>query len=209
MTTTLLALVILLLAVPKASSSLRGHEKESPFERELQGGGGGASEYGCGRVLQAVFGGNTSGTCEYDVCGTVTFQCPDNFNGLTEITYSISNLSPGKHALHVHEFAVGTGGDDSCLSAGAHWNPMGNNHGSNLDSQRHVGDLGNILADDKGLAEGTLLALVPLRGDEGIRGKSVVVHAGTDDLGLGGDDGSRGVGNAGDRTACGTIDIAE
>jgi superoxide dismutase, Cu-Zn family len=208
MTKTFVALAILLLVVPEASSYLRGHPaEESQFVRDLQSA---AIEYGCARILEAVLtdpsGGNASG---YGVSGSVTFQCPETFNGLTEIVYSISGLTPGKHALHVHEFEIGTDGDDSCLSAGTHWNPMGNNHGSNLDSQRHIGDLGNILADDEGLAEGTLLAYVPLRGELGIRGKSVVVHEGTDDLGLGGDDGSRGVGNAGARPACGTIVIPE
>ena len=71
--------------------------------------------------------------------------------------------------------------------------------------QRHIGDLGNILADEDGAASGTLLAYVPLWGEYGIRGRAVVVHEGTDDLGLGGDDGSRAVGNAGARPGCGTI----
>lgn len=86
-----------------------------------------------------------------------------------------------------------------------HWNPENNNHGGNLNAQRHIGDLGNILADDEGNAKGTLLAKVPLKGGLGINGRSVVVHAGEDDLGTGGDDGSRAVGNAGARPACGTI----
>lgn len=68
-----------------------------------------------------------------------------------------------------------------------------------------IGDLGNILADEDGVAEGSLLAYAPLKGDLGIRGKSVVVHAGTDDLGTGGDDASRAVGNAGARPGCGNI----
>jgi Cu-Zn family superoxide dismutase len=65
--------------------------------------------------------------------------------------------------------------------------------------------LGNILADATGLAEGTLYADTPLEGDSGILGRSVVVHAGEDDLGLGGNPTSRTVGNAGARPACGTI----
>ena len=136
------------------------------------------------------------------VSGTVTFRCPTDFKSeLTEITYSITGLPPGKHALHVHQEPVG----EDCASTLGHWNPENNNHGSNLDAQRHIGDLGNILADEEGKAEGTLLAKAPLRGDLGIKGRSVVVHAGVDDLGTGGDDGSRAVGNAGARPACGTI----
>ena len=79
------------------------------------------------------------------------------------------------------------------------------NHGGNLDEQRHLGDLGNILVDSKGVAVGTLLAKVPLVGSLGIEGRAVVVHAGTDDLGLGGNSSSRAVGNAGARPGCGNI----
>jgi Cu-Zn family superoxide dismutase len=49
------------------------------------------------------------------------------------------------------------------------------------------------------------LANVPLVGEYGINGLGVVVHAMKDDLGLGGNDGSRAVGNAGSRPGCGTI----
>lgn len=140
--------------------------------------------------------------CDENVCGTIEFACAGSDNGLTMITYRITGLSRGqKHALHVHEAAVG----DDCGSTGGHWNPEGNQHGGNLDAQRHIGDLGNVLADDDGVAEGTILARVPLTGDLGIHHRAVVVHEGTDDLGLGGDDGSRAVGNAGARPACGTI----
>ena len=69
----------------------------------------------------------------------------------------------------------------------------------------YIGDLGNILADDTGAATGSLLARTPLTGDLGISGLAVVIHEGEDDLGRGGDDGSRAVGNAGGRPACGTI----
>lgn len=137
------------------------------------------------------------------VCGTVVFSSPTQrgSSGLTQVDYSIAGLTEGLHALHVHEAPV----DPDCASTGGHWNPDSNNHGGNLDAQRHIGDLGNILADDTGKAEGTLLARVPLRGRRGIEGLAVVVHEGTDDLGLGGDAGSRAVGNAGKRPGCGTI----
>lgn len=52
----------------------------------------------------------------------------------------------------------------------------------------HIGDLGNILADDQG-RDGCVEGV-------GIEGLAVVVYAGADDLGLGGNVGARAVGNA-------------
>lgn len=202
---------LILSFIPNASSFLRGITERNEVD-------GGASDrtlysngYGCGRMLQAALSNPVAydpDDCSSNVCGSVTFICSDSWavNGLTEITYSITGLTPGKHALHVHEFPVGAGGEEyTCTTTGGHWNPEAMNHGGNLDAQRHIGDLGNILADEDGVAEGTLLAYVPLRGSLGIVGRAVVVHEGTDDLGTGGDDGSRSVGNAGARPGCGTI----
>ena len=42
-----------------------------------------------------------------------------------------------------------------------------------------------------------------------LAGKAIVVHAGEDDLGLGGDDGSLRTGNAGARRACGVVTVME
>ena len=44
-------------------------------------------------------------------------------------------------------------------------------------------------------------------GKGNVVGRAVVVHAGVDDLGLGGDDGSLATGNAGGRVACGVIGL--
>ena len=47
-------------------------------------------------------------------------------------------------------------------------------------------------------------------GDGGLRdivGRSMVIHADEDDLGLGGNAGSLATGNAGERLACGIIDL--
>ena len=141
------------------------------------------------------------GVCDsVTACGTVTFSCPDFESDFTLVSYELSGLTDGLHALHVHEKPV----MPDCASTGGHWNPKNNNHGSNLSFQRHIGDLGNVEVVD-GVASGALLANVPISGDLGIEGLAVVVHAGTDDLGEGGNDGSRAVGNAGARPGCGTI----
>jgi Cu-Zn family superoxide dismutase len=108
--------------------------------------------------------------------------------------------------MHIHTGPVGNGNDCGANATLGHWNPGNTNHGSNLDEQRHVGDMGNILTDKEGKAVGSFLAAVqPLFGTGGIINRSVVVHGGTDDLGLGGNETSRATGNAGARIACGTI----
>ena len=47
--------------------------------------------------------------------------------------------------------------------------------------------------------------LISLNGKRSVVGRAIVLHAGTDDLGLGGDDESARTGNAGARSGCGVI----
>jgi Cu-Zn family superoxide dismutase len=93
-----------------------------------------------------------------------------------------------------------------CISAGPHYNPHGKTHGAPEAEVRHAGDLGNITASATGEAtlkiEDSHLKLI---GPYTIIGRTVVVHADEDDLGLGGHELSATTGNAGDRLACGVI----
>ena len=121
--------------------------------------------------------------------------------GPTLIKGTITGLEPGEHAFHVHEFGDLSKG---CESAGAHYNPDRVDHGD-LE-QGHVGDLGNITADDSGTANIKIVAeRIDLVGERSIVGRSIVVHKDVDDLGKGGDEESLKTGNAGDRLACGVI----
>lgn len=66
---------------------------------------------------------------------------------------------------------------NGCISAGPHFNPFAKTHGAPTDTERHVGDLGNIQTNASGAA---VLDIVDdqltLNGPLSIIGRSVVVH---------------------------------
>ncbi|XP_062372251.1 copper chaperone for superoxide dismutase [Sardina pilchardus] len=113
---------------------------------------------------------------------------------------TVDGLQPGSHGLHVHHLGDLT---QDCLSCGEHYNPYDKPHGGPQDSERHVGDLGNIQAGPDGRAsfrlEDTQLKVWD------VIGRSLVVDSGEDDLGKGGHPLSKITGNSGERLACGII----
>ncbi|KAL4658681.1 copper chaperone for superoxide dismutase isoform X1 [Arapaima gigas] len=113
---------------------------------------------------------------------------------------TVDGLEPGLHGLHVHELGDLTLG---CLSCGEHFNPFKKQHGAPEDLERHVGDLGNILAGPDGRASFRLEDSQLKVWD--IIGRSLVVSSGEDDLGKGGHPLSKETGNSGERLACGII----
>jgi Cu-Zn family superoxide dismutase len=132
-----------------------------------------------------------------DIKGKLMFK---EVEGGVHVTGEITGLTPGKHGFHVHE--KGDLSDPKLTSAGGHFNPEGTKHGGPHGDERHAGDWGNIEADEKGVAkiEGTFKG-VSLSGEKnGIMGRSVIVHAGPDDLKT---DPS---GSSGDRVAGGIIE---
>ena len=94
--------------------------------------------------------------------------------------------------------------DPDAASAGGHFNPDNKKHGAPTDEERHVGDLGNLEADENGVAHyertDTVIAFF---GPHSVIGRAIIVHAGEDDFT------SQPTGNAGTRLACGVIGIAE
>lgn len=125
----------------------------------------------------------------------------------TDITINLKGFKPNStHAIHIHEFGDFSNG---CMSAGGHYNPHGKNHGNYLihGSERHAGDLINNMTSDN---EGNVKLhfkdnLVSLYDPHSVVGRSVIIHEGVDDLGLGNNEQSLITGNAGGRMACAII----
>ena len=126
-----------------------------------------------------------------------------------DVYINLYGLKPNtKKAIHIHEY-----GDErkGCESLGSHWNPSSKTHGTiNIKNMpRHAGDLiNNIEPDWQGKFTYTYYdPLVNLRGDidKSVIGRSIVIHNGVDDLGLGGTDESLKTGSAGSRMACAII----
>lgn len=103
------------------------------------------------------------------------------------------------HGVHVHE--AGDCSAANASSAGDHFNPAGKQHGDRSGPERHAGDLGNVKADAAGdVATVIDIPSLSIDGAEnGVVGRSVVVHAKPDDLK------GQPAGNSGARIACGVI----
>lgn len=126
-------------------------------------------------------------------------------NGAT-VKVNLWGLPPSRMmGFHIHQFGDTS---DGCTSLGPHWNPHHKDHGSIYinPTQRHAGDLiNNIVTDRYGKFE--IIYNDNLVRVEDIIGRSVVIHDGEDDLGLGGNAESLKTGNAGLRRACAVIGI--
>jgi superoxide dismutase, Cu-Zn family len=132
------------------------------------------------------------------VTGTLTFTVEGDG---VRVRGSISGLSPGAHGFHVHEFGDLSDRSEG-LSAGDHFAPGGTPHGRPSDSHRHVGDLGNVVAGEDGVAVVNQLdPMLRLEGPHSIVGRSIVVHANEDKF-------TQPSGDAGPRVAIGVIGIA-
>lgn len=113
----------------------------------------------------------------------------------------LSGVPPRKWvALHVHETGVcdpATG----YKSAGAHFNPLGKKHGYLSADGPHAGDMPNQYVGDDGVLRTQVFDASVLLDDKdkGIRGRAIVVHAGSDDYR------TDPAGGAGDRVACAVI----
>lgn len=148
------------------------------------------------------------------IVATTFFNHP-NINGVVEFkekgnkvvingTLKSNKFKNSTHGIHIHEAGDLT---DGCMGACGHFNPYGKKHGGPTSKERHVGDLGNIRFDSKGVAKFRMEdALVKLRGIKAnVIGRSLVIHEDPDDLGMGGHNDSLTTGHAGKRITCAVI----
>lgn len=130
------------------------------------------------------------------VTGTVRFE---SVSEGVSVNAEINGLEEGNKGFHIHQFGNCTASDGT--SAGGHFNPTENKHSSPEAMDRHMGDMGNIIANESGNATKNYIDS-SIRIDQ-IIGRGVIVHAGEDDLT------SQPSGAAGSRIACGVIGVAE
>lgn len=134
-----------------------------------------------------------------NVSGNIIFTQEE---GIVTMIAVVDGLSPGEHAIHIHEKADCSSDDGK--SSGGHWNPTGQPHGKWGDANGyHKGDIGNFTADEKGHATITQITDEWCIGcgdsSKDILGKAIIVHQGIDDFT------SQPSGAAGARVSCGGI----
>ncbi|WP_261663237.1 superoxide dismutase family protein [Deinococcus sp. Marseille-Q6407] len=125
------------------------------------------------------------------------------------VSVQVAGLKPGMHGMHVHTAGecsdkVVDGKPTVFGAAGGHFDPAGtgNHAGPDVPSdQGHAGDLPmlNVGADGRGSAEFTTRKF-SLRGERGILGRSLILHADSDDYR------TNPAGNSGARVLCGVIE---
>jgi Cu-Zn family superoxide dismutase len=131
--------------------------------------------------------------------GTATLS--PGSNGVN-IVLELKDLTPGEHAVHVHEVAKCEG--PTFMSAGPHLNPLMKKHGLKNPEGPHAGDMNNFTVGPDGSAKATVTAPGVTLGSESNSvfangGTALVIHAMPDDQM------TDPAGNSGDRVVCGPI----
>ena len=127
----------------------------------------------------------------------------ENLEKGVKITATFTKMPPGKHGFHIHN--AGDLRGEGCKGACSHYHvgsPKQHGPAPGKSKNRHTGDLGNIeLNGDSAhysyIVKGTSV--------KELLGRSFIVHADEDDLGLGAYEDSKITGHSGARIACAIV----
>lgn len=151
-----------------------------------------SADKAAGAVMAAKSGSNVAGTLNLMTMG----------KGV-HVMGTLTGLAPSSEfGFHVHE--KGDCSADDASSAGGHFNPTAQAHGSAESSTHHSGDMDNIKSDASGTARVSFhienVGLADASATD-INGLALVVHAKADDYK------TQPSGNSGARIACGVITL--
>jgi Cu-Zn family superoxide dismutase len=139
--------------------------------------------------LQPTTGNATSGSVSFVQAG-----------GKVRVRGEVRGLKPmAEHGFHVHEKGDCSSGDG--MSAGGHFNPGSQPHGSHAGMAHHAGDLPSLKADASGVAKFSFESktISVGSGANNIVGRALIVHRDPDDYT------TQPTGNSGPRLACAVI----
>ena len=124
---------------------------------------------------------------------------------IVHVEVQVAGMPPGPHGIHFHATGKCDGTTSTAFSsAGAHYNPLGRDHG--LDNTRgpHAGDAPNFTVDPDGSGHASFTTdrVSLTEGSTSLfdaDGSAIVIHAAADDQT------SQPAGNSGARIACGVV----
>lgn len=124
-------------------------------------------------------------------------------DGGVRVVAEVEDAKPGKHGFHVHE--KGDCSDLKGKSMGDHFSPEKHDHALPTEAgTKHLGDLGNVMVDDKGDGRVEITvsgATLEPNGATSFLGKALVFHM-SEDTGKK----KQPSGGSGDPIACGVIE---
>ena len=124
---------------------------------------------------------------------------------IVHVNVQVASMPPGPHGIHFH--AVGScesSGTTPFAAAGAHFNPLGRQHGLDNAAGPHAGDAPNLTVGEDGIGHATFTTdrISLTDGSTSLfdaDGSAIVIHAAADDQT------SQPAGNSGARIACGVV----
>lgn len=126
-------------------------------------------------------------------------------HGDVHVNVHVKGLAAGLHGIHIH--ATGSC-SPSFAAAGAHYNPLGHQHGLDNAAGPHAGDLPNLVVNEDGIGhlDGRTDRVTLSGGPSTLfddNGSAFIIHANTDDQVT--DTSPDGPGRSGARIACAVV----